>query len=272
MKKLIIPCILFSFSSFAYTNDIMLQAKLITDLTSPVPKNITKPLLVATSERSAFYWIRSPKPIYFNGDLEGKSRNAEITFETDKTGKIISAKVIKSSGVKNLDNILLNSLYRARTSIYKENGIAFSVRAVQPFEIILNDTSSTKKSKLVTVKPPQKTCIFKLDTEIYKLQNIQEKTPFYYVNAPVFYIYESEVKSEKPSIEFAFHLSRNDIISNLKITKSSGSDDIDARFLFAMRNVKIQAPRKFFQLHTFQFKDEIKLNPEKQKCITTYVN
>lgn len=252
MNKFIISCILFSFSSFTYTKDVALLAEPTTNSSSTIVKNITKPLLAATNKHSTFYWVRPPKPIYFNGDLEGKSRNAEITFETDTTGTIINAKVIKSSGVKNLDNILLNSLYRARTSIYKENGIAFPIRAVQPFEMTINDnSSSSEKSKLIAVTPPQKTCKFKLDTEIFKLQNNQETTPFHYVNTPIFYIYEYEVKKEKPSIEFAFHLSRNDIMSNLRITKSSGSDDIDARFLFAMRDVKIQAPRKFFSITHF---------------------
>ncbi|MDY6483049.1 energy transducer TonB [Acinetobacter faecalis] len=264
MKKLFIPFILLSLCSLTYANDTHLKSK--SNKSTPS----TPPNLLKLNKKP--HWIRVPKPIYLDGDLEGKARKADISIDVDTTGKIIDAKVIRSTGLQNLDNILLRAIYNARMTVYTENNVAYPFRAILPFEITSNDYSSTKKSKLVTVKPPQKTCKFNLNTEIYKLHKNQEKTPFYYKNPPVLYIYEHEIKSENSSIEFSFHLSRNDILSNLRITKSSGSDDIDSRFLFAMRNVKIQAPRKLFQLHTFQFKDEIKLNPEEHECITTYVN
>lgn len=48
-----------------------------------------------------------------------------------------------------------------------------------PFEMTINDNSSSnKKSKLVTVKTPQRICKFNLNTEIYKLQQRQDKTLF----------------------------------------------------------------------------------------------
>ena len=87
---------------------------------------------------SGVQWSRSPKPSYSNKDLEGEARRIVVLIEADATGKIISARVTKSSGVAALDEKILRAVRSSKFKPYKENGVAYPIRAEQPFELTLN--------------------------------------------------------------------------------------------------------------------------------------
>ncbi|WOE31231.1 MULTISPECIES: TonB family protein [unclassified Acinetobacter] len=83
-------------------------------------------------------WSRSPKPSYSNRDLQGETRIVVILIEADEKGAIQSARVTRSSGLPALDEKILRAVRNAKFKPYKENGVAYPIKAEQPFELTLN--------------------------------------------------------------------------------------------------------------------------------------
>lgn len=87
---------------------------------------------------SGVQWSRAPKPSYSNRDLQGETRTVVILIEADENGSIKNARVTRSSGVPALDDKILRSVRNAKFKPYKENGVAYPIKAEQPFELTLN--------------------------------------------------------------------------------------------------------------------------------------
>lgn len=87
---------------------------------------------------SGVQWSRSPRPTYTNQDLQGEARTVVILIEADEKGNIVNARVTQSSGVSSLDNKVLRAVKSAKFKPYKENGVAYAIRAEQPFSLTLN--------------------------------------------------------------------------------------------------------------------------------------
>jgi len=87
---------------------------------------------------SGVQWSRSPKPTYTNNDLQGQNRTVVILIEADEKGSITSARITRSSGVSTLDEKILRAVRSAKFKPYKENGIAYAIKAEQPFDLTLN--------------------------------------------------------------------------------------------------------------------------------------
>ena len=87
---------------------------------------------------SGVQWSRSPKPSYTNRDLQGETRNVVVRIEANEKGVITDAQITRSSGVPALDQKILRAVRSAKFKPYKENGVAYPIRAEQPFELTLN--------------------------------------------------------------------------------------------------------------------------------------
>ena len=87
---------------------------------------------------SGVQWSRSPRPTYTNRDLQGETRHIVVLIEADEKGNIVQARVTRSSGVAALDDKILRAVRSAKFKPYKENGVAYPIRAEQPFELTLN--------------------------------------------------------------------------------------------------------------------------------------
>ena len=87
---------------------------------------------------SGVQWSRSPRPSYTNRDLQGETRTIVVMIEADESGKITNARVTRSSGVASLYDKILRAVRSAKFKPYKENGVAYPIRAEQPFELTLN--------------------------------------------------------------------------------------------------------------------------------------
>ena len=87
---------------------------------------------------SGVQWSRSPKPVYSNQDLQGENRQVVVQIEANEKGVIVSARITRSSGVPALDEKILRAVKGAKFKPYKENGVAYPIRAVQPFDLELN--------------------------------------------------------------------------------------------------------------------------------------
>lgn len=87
---------------------------------------------------SGVQWSRSPRPTYTNRDLQGQTRSIVVMIEANEKGTITQARVTRSSGLPALDDKILRAVRGAKFKPYKENGVAYAIRAEQPFELTLN--------------------------------------------------------------------------------------------------------------------------------------
>jgi len=96
----------------------------------PAPKNVVI--------GSGVQWSRSPRPSYNNSDLQGQTRTIVVHIEANEKGVITSASIARSSGLPALDEKILRSVRSSKFKPYKENGVAYPIKADQPFELTLN--------------------------------------------------------------------------------------------------------------------------------------
>ncbi|WP_273777496.1 energy transducer TonB family protein [Acinetobacter sp. GSS19] len=87
---------------------------------------------------SGVQWSRTPRPSYSNKDLQGESRRVVVLIEANEQGNITNARITRSSGLAALDEKILRAVRNAKFKPYKENGVAYPIRAEQPFELTLN--------------------------------------------------------------------------------------------------------------------------------------
>ena len=92
--------------------------------------------LIPDSERVE--WLRTPRLIYTNNDLQGYSRRIVLDIEADEKGVIENISVVSTSGLEELDLKVIRSVRAARFKPFIENGNAVSIKAQQPFELTLN--------------------------------------------------------------------------------------------------------------------------------------
>lgn len=107
--------------------------------TPPAPPSPPSPKTVSIGG-AGVQWSRSPKPSYSNKDLQGETRVIVVHIEADEKGSIIKerTRITKSSGISALDEKILRAVRSAKFKPYKENGVAYPIRAEQPFELTLN--------------------------------------------------------------------------------------------------------------------------------------
>ncbi|MEQ1412461.1 energy transducer TonB family protein [Acinetobacter indicus] len=121
-----------------------------TKVVKPAPQPVVQPAQVAPPAPavpatksvsiggSGVQWSRSPKPSYTNRDLQGETRSVVVLIEANEKGSITSARITRSSGIAALDEKILRAVRSAKFKPYKENGVAYPIRAEQPFELTLN--------------------------------------------------------------------------------------------------------------------------------------
>lgn len=83
---------------------------------------------------SGVQWSRSPRLSVTAKDLEDQSRSAMVLIEADEKGRITNARITRSSGLPSLDDKILRAVKSAKFKPYMENGVAYPIRAEQPFD------------------------------------------------------------------------------------------------------------------------------------------
>lgn len=84
---------------------------------------------------SGVQWSRSPKLSVSAKDLENQPRSAMVLIEADEKGKITNTRITRSSGLPSLDEKILRAVKSAKFKPYMENGVAYPIRAEQPFDL-----------------------------------------------------------------------------------------------------------------------------------------
>ena len=84
---------------------------------------------------SGVQWSRSPRLTVSSKDLQGEARSVMVLIEADEKGKIINVRVTRSSGISSLDDKVVRAVRGAKFKPYMENGIAYPIKAEQPFDL-----------------------------------------------------------------------------------------------------------------------------------------
>lgn len=123
---------------------IVTETKVVQAAPKPTPAPVAPAPVVPAAPKtvsiggSGVQWSRSPKPTYSNRDLQGETRTVVVLIEANEKGAITHAQITRSSGLPALDQKILRAVRSAKFKPYKENGVAYPIRAEQPFELTLN--------------------------------------------------------------------------------------------------------------------------------------
>ncbi|MFW1953887.1 cell envelope integrity protein TolA [Acinetobacter beijerinckii] len=85
------------------------------------------------------YWSKFPQ-VQINGqELEGQDRFVLVSIISNEKGDIIEAEILKSSGLSNLDEKVLNATKEAKLKPYFADGKYYPIKATLPFDLNLNN-------------------------------------------------------------------------------------------------------------------------------------
>ncbi len=137
-------------------------------------------------------WARTPDIIFKNEMLKDYDRDISISFQTDSSGKVTQAKVSKSSGLDDLDNLALRVVLRSRLKMSNEQGI----KVYQPI-------SSVQKFDFKASRDPK------------------------FAIRPMIDVKNSDLDGESRSLNIYLEANESGKLTKAKITKSSGLSKLD---------------------------------------------
>lgn len=116
------------------TEKVVEKPQPVQEVMKPQPAADPSPKRVSIGG-SGVQWSRSPKLSVTAKDLDNQTRSVMVLIEADEKGKITNARITRSSGIPNLDEKVLRAVRSAKFKPYMENGVAYPIRAEQPFDL-----------------------------------------------------------------------------------------------------------------------------------------
>lgn len=196
-------------------------------------------------------WVSYPKLEYSNQDLVNQDRAAILRVHSDTDGKITKATVQESTGVKKLDQMLIQAVENATVQPYQNEDITRPIIGYQVFQLNLIDE--------------QENCQYNFNSRVWQAQNNLEKTPFKYQQQPSLDIQSAELNDHSRKIQFNFKVNAQGEVKKARITQGSGVYALDQKVLEAVKTAKITNKRSAKTLwlwKTKKFKDDIQFNLE----------
>ena len=102
---------------------------------APAPAPVDHTPKTVSIGGAGIQWSRSPSLSYDASDLQGSPRSVTVLIEANEKGKVTNVQIVKSSGISALDEKVLRAVRGAKFKPYKENGVAYPIRAQQPFAL-----------------------------------------------------------------------------------------------------------------------------------------
>ena len=189
-------------------------------------------------------WAKFPKLQYDDADLNGRNRSAIVRIRADETGRVTQATVQETTGIKKLDQILVDSILKAKTKPILDNGNQLSLVGYQTFSFKLKEASA-------------KNCALNFASKNWIAQQAQEKIPFTYITQPELDITSKDLNGFDRRLSFSFKVNKHGEVKTAKITKGSGSFELDQQVLAAVKEAHVQVPRKYWIYKKSKLKDEI---------------
>ena len=216
----------------------------------PLELTIQKSSAQSAHLTTRIQWLDFPKPQYKNSDLNQQNRAAIIRVYADETGDVTKATVQETTGIKALDEKLVNAVLQAKVKPFIEDDTALAVIGYQVFN--LNLTPDDVEA-----------CNYSFDSKNWRAQQQQQKVPFQYQAQPTLALESSQLNGHDRQIKFSFKADKHGNIKKPKITKGSGIYQLDQQVLQAVANSKVSVKRTASTLWLYKkskFKDAIEFD------------
>lgn len=177
-------------------------------------------------------WIKFPKLKYDDADLNGRDRAAIVRIKANESGQVIEANVQESTGIKKLDQLLVQSVLAAQTKPFQQNGNRLSVIGYQSFSLKLNDNDTD-----------QQACAISGISNNWQKQQQQKSVGFEYVAQPSVQIESSLLKNQNRVVKFKFKVDKQGDVSRVKLNKRSGVNAIDQQVIDAVEKTQVKTHR-----------------------------
>ena len=216
----------------------------------PLELTIQKSSAQSAHLTTRIQWVDFPKPQYKNSDLNQQNRAAIIRVYADETGDVTKATVQETTGLKALDEKLVNAVLQAKVKPFIEDDTALAVIGYQVFNLNLTPDDA-------------EACSYSFDSKNWRAQQQQQKVPFQYQAQPTLALESSQLNGHDRQIKFSFKADKHGNIKKPKITKGSGIYELDQQVLQAVANSKVSVKRTASTLWIYKkskFKDAIEFD------------
>lgn len=177
-------------------------------------------------------WVKFPQVQYDDGDLNHRDRFAIVRVKADESGKVTSASVQESTGIKKLDQILLKAVYSAKTKPFKKDGNHLSMIGYQAFSLKLNDGAEDNSQ-----------CEILGISKNWAKQQKDKSAAFEYLKQPDITIEKDILKNQNRVIKFKFKVNKHGDVKKVELKKHSGVNAIDQQVIEAVSNSKVLTHR-----------------------------
>ncbi|MEG2443266.1 MAG: TonB-dependent receptor [Acinetobacter sp.] len=216
----------------------------------PLELTIQKSSAQSAHLTTRIQWVDFPKPQYKNSDLNQQNRAAIIRVYADETGDVTKATVQETTGLKALDEKLVNAVLQAKVKPFIEDDTALAVIGYQVFNLNLTPDDA-------------EACNYSFDSKNWRAQQQQQKVPFQYQAQPTLALDSTQLNGHDRQIKFSFKADKHGNIKKPKITKGSGIYALDQQVLQAVANSKVSVKRTASTLWIYKkskFKDAIEFD------------
>ena len=216
----------------------------------PLELTIQKSSAQSAHLTTRIQWVDFPKPQYKNSDLNQKNRAAIIRVYADETGDVTKATVQETTGLKALDEKLVNAVLQAKVKPFMEDDTALAVIGYQVFNLNLTPDDA-------------EACNYSFDSKNWRAQQQQQKVPFQYQAQPKLALDSTQLNDHDRQIKFSFKADKHGNIKKPKITKGSGIYALDQQVLQAVANSRVSVKRTASTLWLYKkskFKDAIEFD------------
>ena len=242
MKQLLCFSLILSFPFVhSYSAEKASTSQLAVQKSTALPAHLT----------TRIQWTTFPQPQYNNEDLKGQNRAAILRIYADETGKITQASVQESTGLKNLDEVLIQAVRKARVQLYTVEDTTLPIIGYQTFSLNLEQE--------------QAECNYGFNSKNWLAQQQQQKVKFSYTKQPQLELSRDDLNQHDRKIKFSFKVDKHGDVKKVKINQGSGLYALDQNIIQAVRNSQVAVKRSASTLWLYKkssFKDEIqfKLN------------
>ena len=216
----------------------------------PLELTIQKSSAQSAHLTTRIQWVDFPKPQYKNSDLNQQNRAAIIRVYADETGDVTKATVQETTGIKALDEKLVNAVLQAKVKPFMEDDTALAVIGYQVFNLNLTPDDA-------------EACNYSFDSKNWRAQQQQQKVPFQYQAQPTLALDSTQLNGHDRQIKFSFKADKHGNIKKPKIIKGSGIYALDQQVLQAVANSKVSVKRTASRLWLYKkskFKDAIEFD------------
>lgn len=200
-------------------------------------------------------WVKFPQISYLAHELNNQDRSAIIRVQTDLSGNVVDAEVQEGTGIRALDQKLVQAVKQAKIKPFKKNGKAVAIVGYQTFSLNLENAEDRQQSK--------SKCTYHFNSENWIKQEKNKSVAFRYLKQPELSLEQNQLKYKDRVVKFRFKVNQQGEIQQVKLTKHSGVNAIDQQVVEAVEHSKVEVKRTYRNLWIYKpsnFSDEVHFN------------